>query len=231
MSHTTTRMIEIIPSLPALTFQELKTKIGMVRGLVSTFQIDVADGMFVPNRSWPMNPGDKTQFQRIVKKEEPFPYADEFNFEVHFMAHNPEKLLPDWIKLGIVRALFHIEARHDFSTLRSIAGDILELGVVLKIGTPVSRLDAYIEHISVVQLMGIASIGVQGQSFDPRVLDMIEEVKKRYPDVIIEVDGSVNKKTARRLVEAGARRLAPGSYVFNAENPKEAIDALTAFTP
>lgn len=223
-------MIEVVPSLPAQTFQELKTKIGIVRGLVSTFQIDIADGMFVPNRSWPMNPGDKAQFQRMVKGDEALPYKDELEFEVHFMAHNPEKLLPDWMKLGVVRALFHVEARHDFSTLRSVAGDSVELGVSLNIGTPISRIDEYIEHIGVVQLMGIAKIGVQGQPFDERVLDSIREVKERYGDVIIEVDGSVNLKTAPQLVEAGARRLAPGSYVFNAEHPKEAIDALTALS-
>lgn len=221
-------MIEVIPSLPALSFQELSTKIGKVAGLVRTFQIDIADGMFVPNRSWPMNPGDKTQFARLVKGIERFPHKNEMDFEVHFMAHNPEKLLPDWVRLGVIRALFHIEARHDFSTLRSVAGTETELGVSLNIGTPVERIDAYIEHISVVQLMGIAKIGVQGQPFDERVLDMINEVKERYPNVIIEVDGSVNIDTAPALIEAGATRLAPGSYVLNADDPKSAIDALIA---
>lgn len=219
-------MIEIIPSLPALTFQELKTKIGMVRGAVSVFQIDVADGLFTTSRSWPMNPGDKAQFERMIHGEESLPYKEEMEFEVHFMAHNPEKLLPGWIKLGIVRTLFHIEARHDFAALRAASCDTVELGAVLKIGTPVSRLDAYIEHLSVVQLMGIAAIGAQGQPFDPRVIDMIREVRERYPGVIIEIDGSVNADTAPLLVAAGAARLAPGSYVFRADDPKEAVRSL-----
>ena len=196
--------------------------------MVKTFQIDVADGMFVPSRSWPMNPGDDVQFERLVRGQDRLPFADEFEFEVHFMAHSPEKLLPDWIRVGVVRALFHVEARHDFSALRAAAGDTVELGVSLKIGTPIERIDAYIEHISVVQLMGIATIGVQGQPFDPRVLSTIREVHARYPNVIIEVDGSVNLETAPELIAAGARRLAPGSYVFNAPDPKKAIDALTS---
>jgi len=221
-------MIEVIPSLPALTFQELKTKLSIVRGLVSTFQIDVTDGMFVTSRSWPMNTGDKAQFARLVKGEESLPYSDELDFEVHFMAHNPEKLLGDWMKVGIIRALFHVEARHDFSALRALARDEIELGVSLNIGTPVARIDDYIEHISCIQLMGIAHLGVQGQPFDPRVIDMIHEVKERYPGVIIEIDGSVNMETAPRLVAAGARRLAPGSYIFKSENPKEAVEALKA---
>lgn len=221
-------MIEIIPSLPARTFEELKAKIGAVRESVSTFQIDIADGLFVPNRSWPMNPGDEAQFARMVSGEETLPHKDEMDFEVHFMAHEPEKLLPDWMKLGIVRALFHIEARHDFSAMRSVADGTIELGVVLKIDTPISHIDAYIAHISVVQLMGIAQIGVQGQPFDPRVIDRVREVKERYPNVTIEIDGSVNKDTAPLLIAAGATRLAPGSYVLNAEDSKTAIAALIA---
>lgn len=219
-------MIEIIPSLPAQSFQELTTKVGKVRGLVDTFQVDVADGLFVTSRSWPMNDADKVQFSRLVKGEERLPYADEFDFEVHFMAHDPEKLLVEWLPVGIKRALFHIEARHDFSKLCSLASSSIELGAVLKIGTPVANLDEYIEHITVVQLMGIDEIGEQGRDFDARVIDMIEQVKERYPSVMIEVDGAVNAGTAPRLVQAGARRLAPGSFVLSADDPKTAIQTL-----
>lgn len=220
-------MVEIIPSLPANTFQELHTKVGMVRGLVSTFQVDVADGLFVTSRSWPMNPGDKAQFERIVKGQEKLPHADELEYEVHFMAHNPEKLLPDWVRAGVMRALFHPEAKHDFGELTAIAQkEGIELGVSLKVGTPVSRIDPYREHISVIQLMGIKNIGTQGQPFAPEVIDMIQEVKERYPGVTIEIDGSVNADTAPELVRAGATKLAPGSYVLQSDDPKAAIKSL-----
>lgn len=220
-------MIEIIPSLPANTFQELQKKVDMVRGAVSTFQIDVADGLFVTSRSWPMNPGDKNQFQRIVRGIEKLPYQDEIDYEVHFMAHNPEKLLPDWIRAGIVLAIFHIEAKHDFGELVAVSqkGGV-ELGVCLKVGTDISRIEPYLEHLSVVQLMGIKNIGMQGQPFAPEVIDTIKEVKVRYPGVTIEIDGSVNAKTAPLMVEAGATRLAPGSFVFQSDDPHIAINVL-----
>lgn len=219
-------MIEVIPSLPAGTFKELDQKIGMVRGLVSAFQIDICDGVFVPTFSWPMNPTDTEQFQRIVRGDETLPHWEDFDFELDMMVHNPENLLPDWIQAGICRALIHIEAKHDFVACRDIAKDKIELGIALNVDTPISRIDEYIEHIAVIQLMGIAKIGKQGQPFDPRVLESIREVKKRYPNVIIEVDGAVNKETAPLLVSAGATRLAPGSFIFKSENPKEVIDYL-----
>lgn len=223
--------IEIIPSLPANTFQELKTKAARVVGFVSTFQIDVCDGMFVTSRTWPMNPGDKEQFQRIVRGEEQLPFADQIAYEVHFMAHNPEKLLSDWTRTGVVRAFFHIEARHDFGALVTVAKKAgIELGAALKIGTPIERLDSYVSELSCVQLMGIETIGIQGQPFAPQVIDMIHAVKTRFPNVTIQIDGAVNAETAPALVEAGASRLAPGSYVLLSEDPKTAVETLKHVT-
>lgn len=217
--------VEIIPSLPAHTFDEFREKIGKVKGLVDTFQIDVCDGKFVPSVSWPMHPEDREQFERIVQGSEMLPYKGEIEFEVHFMAHNPELLLNDWMNAGVKRALFHVEAEHDFTELKKVAGS-LELGISLLIGTPLSIIDEYVEDISVVQLMGIATIGVQGQPFDSRVLNSIREVKSRYPDLVIEVDGAVNADSAQSLIDAGATRLAPGSYVLNSADPKSAIHTL-----
>ncbi len=213
--------------MPALSFAELKAKIEMVTGAVDTFQVDMCDGKFVTNRSWPLNPGDHEGFERIVRGQEKMPGANEMVFEADLMMHEPEKILPDLAKAGFVRALIHIEAKHDFAACLRAANE-MELGIALSIGTLLSRIDDYAAHIGVVQLMGIAKIGVQGQPFDPRVLDSIRAVKAKYPGVTIEVDGAVNGETAPQLVAAGATRLAPGSYVFRAADPKEAVKALAS---
>lgn len=225
-------MIEVFPSLPALSFAELKTKIEKVRGVVAAFQIDVSDGKFVPSRSWPLNEDaeDQARFARIVAGEEPLPCADDMKFEVHFMSHHPEAMLEDWIKAGIVRALIHVESDHDFAACVALAKGKIELGISLNVGTPLSRIDEYLEHITCVQLMGIDPIGIQGQPFVPAVLDRIREVHQKYPGVTIEIDGAVNMETAPRIVAAGATRLAPGSFVLNAEDPKAAVHALESIS-
>ena len=46
-------MIEIIASvLPFQNFEQLKNKIGSLRGIVPTIQIDFCDGIFVPSQTW-----------------------------------------------------------------------------------------------------------------------------------------------------------------------------------
>ena len=45
-------------------------------------------------------------------------------------------------------------------------------------------------------------------------------------DVDIEVDGGINNKTAKQVIEAGANILVVGSYMFHSENYKETIQSL-----
>jgi ribulose-phosphate 3-epimerase len=44
--------------------------------------------------------------------------------------------------------------------------------------------------------------------------------------VLLQVDGGVNAKTAPLLWEAGADILVAGSYVFGADDYKQAIDSI-----
>jgi len=60
--------------------------------------------------------------------------------------------------------------------------------------------------------------GFGGQSFIESVLPKIEAVRKKIDatgrDIILEVDGGVNAKTAPRVIAAGATALVAGTAVF-----------------
>ena len=78
--------------------------------------------------------------------------------------------------------------------------------------------------------MGIDHIGFQHQAFDEKVLSKIKEVKVKYPDLAISIDGGVSLKTAPKLIEAGADRLVIGSAIFNSDNPIDAIQQFKSLT-
>ena len=66
-------MIEVIASvLPFKTYEELKNKVGALRGVVKTIQIDFCDGIFVPSQTWPFTSGgfDDHEFQKIMNEEQ-----------------------------------------------------------------------------------------------------------------------------------------------------------------
>jgi ribulose-phosphate 3-epimerase len=72
--------------------------------------------------------------------------------------------------------------------------------------------------------------GYGGQAFMPETLEKIEKLKaeigRRGLNIDIQVDGGINEETAVLVKKAGANNLVAGSYVFKANDRKEAIKLL-----
>ncbi|MBQ7595571.1 MAG: ribulose-phosphate 3-epimerase, partial [Clostridia bacterium] len=72
--------------------------------------------------------------------------------------------------------------------------------------------------------------GFGGQKFMADMMPKIEKIKaeieKRGLDVIIQVDGGINKDTAATVKKAGASSLVAGSAVFGAQDPAKAIEEI-----
>jgi ribulose-phosphate 3-epimerase len=216
---------EIVPAIIPEDFDDLKFHLGLVKNLVQTVQIDVLDGIYTPRPSWPYA-GGGNDFQNIINQEEGFPFWENLNFEVDMMVLHPEEKYEDWIRAGASRIIFHLESltQKDPSLIAKIKSEnTLEVGIATKPSTDFRELEDFLPVVDFVQFMGIEKIGFQGQEFDERVLPKIEELREKYPDMTIAVDGSVNFETAKRLVDAGANRLVSGSAIFGAEDISDAI--------
>ena len=74
--------------------------------------------------------------------------------------------------------------------------------------------------------MGIKKIGYQGQPFDEEVLKKIKDLRKKYPDITISVDGGVSFDNYKDLAKAGANKLISGSALYESENIKEAWEEM-----
>ncbi|HOQ89330.1 MAG TPA: ribulose-phosphate 3-epimerase, partial [Candidatus Hydrogenedentes bacterium] len=71
-----------------------------------------------------------------------------------------------------------------------------------------------------------------GQAFIPEMLEKIRRIREMLgPDRDLEVDGGIDGKTARQVIEAGANVLVAGSYVFGKTDRAEAIRTLRAAKP
>lgn len=68
--------------------------------------------------------------------------------------------------------------------------------------------------------------GFGGQSFMADMMPKVEALRKRYPDLQIEVDGGLSEKTIDQAAEAGANVIVAGSAVFGAKDPSEVIKKL-----
>jgi ribulose-phosphate 3-epimerase len=68
--------------------------------------------------------------------------------------------------------------------------------------------------------------GFGGQKFMPSMLPKVSALRKRYPDLNIEVDGGLGIGTIEEAAEAGANVIVAGSAVFGAKDPAEVIAVL-----
>ena len=222
----------IIPAILPKSFQDLENGLMLVAKSVPWVQIDVVDGIFAPNKTWPYVNDESGKFLRFVKQEEGLPFWDDVNFEIDLMVADPTTDVDKWIAVGASRLVIHIEGLEQ-ERLVSIAKNIKDKGVELvlavSINTPLESLSACIEsvggmeNIDGIQCMGIDRVGFQGQEFDRAVIGKIKEIRALYPRLIIAVDGAVHLENARVLRDAGADRLIVGSAILEAEDVADTI--------
>jgi ribulose-phosphate 3-epimerase len=68
--------------------------------------------------------------------------------------------------------------------------------------------------------------GFGGQKFMPEMMPKVQDLRKRYPELNIEVDGGLSEKTIDVAADAGANVIVAGSDVFGAKDPSEVIAKL-----
>lgn len=68
--------------------------------------------------------------------------------------------------------------------------------------------------------------GFGGQKFMASELPKVEAVRKRYPEMNIEVDGGLGPGTIDQAADAGANVIVAGSAVFGAKDPAAVIAVL-----
>ena len=88
------------------------------------------------------------------------------------------------------------------------------------------------DAVNDIDLVCIMSVnpGFGGQSFIENTYTKVKQLKemivRKNASTLIEIDGGVTDKNAKKLAEAGADVLVAGSYVFRSDNPTETIKDL-----
>ena len=211
--------IRISPSILAADVLKLREQVQAAEGGADRFQIDVMDGMFVPNISF--------GFPLVQAMHR----ATTLLLEAHLMIVQPDRYLDEFAQAGADLIIVHQEATvHLDRSIQYIKHLGKKAGVAICPATPVHTLEDVVEDLDLVLVMTV-NPGFGGQKFIPYTLRKIRQVRKmldtRNPSRDLEVDGGIELHTIRSAYVAGASVFVAGTAVFHhAGGPEAGVQSL-----
>jgi ribulose-phosphate 3-epimerase len=224
--------MQTIPSVLEKNSQDLFYQINKLSPYFKRFQIDIADGLFVPNKT--------VQIEDIIKFFELNNFKNfitlqtlkTLSFDFHLMVKdykteiNKLEKLKKIIKINLI--LIHFSSISNFKFQISNLSDI-PIGLTLN---PEDQVDDLISHYSLkqiptIQIMSVVP-GVQGNPFLPDTLKKIEQLRYSGYRNKIFLDGAVNEKTIPYIIKQKFKPdvICPGSYLTKAKNLEERVKFL-----
>lgn len=210
--------IIVSPSILSADFANLERDIKLVeRNGADWIHVDVMDGHFVPNITIGI------PVVKSIKKVTTLP------LDVHLMIENPEKYIEDFTNAGADILTFHYEAVKK-ENIKPLITNIKNLGVKAGLSIkPKTQPEEILEFLPDLDLVLVMTVepGFGGQKFMADCAEKIKVIKQHATqNLFIQVDGGINAETGEICTKYGANSLVAGSYIYKAENIKEAIASL-----
>ncbi|MBI5003516.1 hypothetical protein HZC00_00265 [Candidatus Kaiserbacteria bacterium] len=221
-------MIDIVPTAVPRDHGELVAAMDKIFAFSDKIHLDINDGVFVPQVSWPYLGPDTYGSADVI-------IPSGHTVQAHMMVSEPRALGLHLIQAGVTSIAGHIEACADHADAESMlaawrAAGAREVGLAILINTPIRDIVPCIDLCDVVQVMSVATIGAQGAAFDPRAIERVRELHQAHPKVKIAVDGGVSASNIGELIAAGASRFCVGSAIMQASDPAAAFRSMLSAT-
>ncbi len=203
-------MIQILPSVLAITDHEYQQKIEKIEASGEFedgwLHVDFADNEFVPNQ---------TVGTDVLKK-----FPTNLHVETHLMVKKPDEWIHELIESGVERIIIHLETLEDSKLLERIKRESVEVGLAVKLETPVAKLEPFVDTIDTVLVMTIHP-GFSGQEFLEEGFEKIKEVSrlrsKSKKEFKIEVDGGVTAENIPELAKLGVDGVVMASHLLEGD--------------
>jgi ribulose-phosphate 3-epimerase len=217
------RTIDIAPSILSADFSRLGQEIEAVeRGGAGVIHVDVMDGHFVPNI---------TVGLPVVKS---VASATSLPVDAHLMISEPGRYAEQFVAAGAQMVSVHVEADANLHrTVMGIKAAGAQAGVVINPATSLSALTEILDFADYVLVMSV-NPGFGGQKFIPTAIEKVRGLRRMIEDrglqVRIEIDGGIDLKNIKQVVEAGAEIIVAGSAIFGTPDACEAVRELREAT-
>ena len=102
----------------------------------------------------------------------------------------------------------------------------MRASIAINPGTPATEISDEVAHAADMILVMTVWPGAGGQKFIAECMPKVAELRARFPDLDVEVDGGVAPKTIHACADAGANVIVAGTAVFRDPRPDAVIQYL-----
>ena len=171
--------------------------------------LDIMDGIFVKEETLDFNTL-RNYFYENKKK-----------LDIHLMVKNVKLYTDLYSLLNPEFITFHIEVGNTLELINYIKNKNIKVGIAIKPNTNVEVLKPYIDKIDLVLIMSVEP-GYGGQKFIEKTIEKITKIRNMKKDIIISIDGGINKDNINKIKEKEVDMCVIGSYITKS-NTKEKI--------
>lgn len=202
---------EICPSILASYAEEYRRQIEHVASFSHRLHIDIADGLFTPNKT-------------IDPSEIWWPGG--MRADIHVMYKRPVEIMDLLIAMQPQLVILHAEAEGDFVTLaKRLHYHGIEAGIALQPNTPAEYIRPGIELIDHVLIFS-GDLGHYGGKADMSQLKKVETIRNMSKRVEISWDGGAAPDNVHELSVGGIEVIVSGGFIQKARDPKAAYEQL-----
>ncbi len=225
-------MIEILPSINSESWNEVQSRVRKIEATSDWVEIDVCDGTLGKRITW-NNPDDLKSLQAPAT----------LRIAAHLLVAHPEKYVDQWIHAGVRRIIVQWEGIrvHGFARLFGrkaerkamqfikdlCVNNWVEFGISIGLESSVHDIEPYLAMCDMVQVLAVP-IGLSGGDSDQNSFFKAHELsalREKY-HYKVEWDGGVNLNTIQDIAKTKTDIAVSTSFVFNAPDPNQALEAL-----
>ncbi len=210
--------MKIIPSINTENFEEAKKRIDILKKVTKEFHIDISSLDFTNHQTW-QNPKNLDILDNDLK------------LQIHLMVKLKPMEILKWNNSRVKIFILHFEACNlPFALLKFARKTKKEIAIAWSLNIEEEFIKEFLGYVNGILVLGVKP-GKSGQQFLDKAYENIEkscQLKEKYKNLKIFVDGGINKENIYQLKKFPIDYLVIGNAIFKEENPIEAYKNFTS---